>query len=118
MATTGTITQISDNRRNLVIHITGVTQASNTAFWYSRGYPIGSFTAQGTFGSGGSVQLQGSNDGGTTWFNCLASALTAAGSGGIIGQNNEIFQAYQFAVASGDGTTSLNFYVFMSATFG
>src|SRR5271170_1465772 len=118
MATTGTITQNIDARRNVIITVTGLLQASNSPYWYSRGFPIGSVTVQGTFGSGGTVQLQGSNDGAQTWFNVFGSALSGAGSGGIIGQNNEIFQNYRFLVSSGDGTTSLNCYVFLAATFG
>lgn len=118
MAQSGTITQTRTNYRDVKIAITGVTQSSVSPIFQSQGYPIGSFTAQGTFGAAASVQLTGSNDGGTTWFNVLQAALTAAGSGSFVGTNNEIFELYQFSVSGGDGTTNLNFHVFMSATFG
>jgi len=112
------ITQARDIYRNVIVTITGIAQNSNSPTFHSFGYSIGSFTAQGTFGAAANLQLQGSNDGGTTWFNVLTAALTAVGTGSLIGTNNEVFQLYRFNVAGGDGTTSINCFVFISATFG
>lgn len=118
MAQSGTITATRDQFRNLLISIIGITEGSNSPVFQGHGYPIGSYTAQGTFGSGTpSLQLQGSNDGGSTWF-AVGSPLTATGAASMIGTDNEIFQLYQFALTGGDGTTSISIYVFMAATFG
>jgi hypothetical protein len=117
MAQSGSISQTRDQYRNVIVKITGVTQTSTSPIFHSFGYSIGSFTVQGTLGATPSVQLQGSNDGGITWF-AVGSPLTTAGSGSLIGTNNEVFQLYQFAMTGGDGTTSFSCFVFLSATFG
>lgn len=118
MAVSGTITATRTNRRDWKVTILGLTTASTSPAFDGLGYPIGSFTAQGTFGSSTpSLTLTGSNDGGLTWFT-VGSALTSVGAGGMIGSNNEIFEKYQFAMSGGDGTTNVNIYVFLSATFG
>lgn len=62
----------------------------------------------GTFGVGGGINIQGSNDGGVTWFNLkdpsnTVIALTAAGGAEIL----ENTQMVRPSVIAGDGTTSL-----------
>ena len=68
----------------------------------------------GTFGAGGSVSIQGSNDGGTTWATLtdpqgVALTFTAAGLRQIL----ELPFQIRPNVTAGDGTTSLNVYMMM-----
>jgi hypothetical protein len=68
----------------------------------------------GTFGAGGSVTLQGSNDGGTTWATLLdpaGAALTFTATG--LRQVVTLPALTRPLVTAGDGTTSLNVYLFM-----
>lgn len=68
----------------------------------------------GTFGAGGSVSLQGSNDGGTTWATLtdpLGNALTFTATG--LKQILELPQKIRPSVTAGDGTTSLDVYIHM-----
>lgn len=63
------------------------------------------FMVTGIFGTGGSVQIEGSNDG-TNWFKLSAAALTAAGLFTALG----ITERPKFIrpnVTAGDGTTAL-----------
>jgi hypothetical protein len=71
----------------------------------------------GTFGAGGSVQLEGSNDGGTTWVVLFdnrgtgaALTFTAAGMRSL----NDLPALIRPNVTAGDGTTTLT--VLLSAT--
>lgn len=62
----------------------------------------------GTFGAGGTVNIQGSNDGGINWFNLkdpsnTVIAIAAAGGAEIL-ENTQMIRP---SVAGGDGTTSL-----------
>jgi hypothetical protein len=68
----------------------------------------------GTFGAAGSVTLQGSNDGGTTWATLTdpqGAALTFTATG--LRQILELPHMIRPAVTAGDGTTALNVYVHM-----
>lgn len=72
----------------------------------------------GTFGAGGSVTIQGSNDGGTTWFTLndpsAGTDLTFTTAGGFeILENVELIRPN---VTAGDGTTALNVYLFCAST--
>jgi hypothetical protein len=72
----------------------------------------------GTFGTGGSVSIQGSNDGGTTWATLtdpLGNALTFTAAG--MKQITELPEQIRPSVTAGDGTTSLNIYLFMRGDF-
>ena len=63
------------------------------------------FQVTGTFGAGGSVRLEGSNDG-TNWFALSPAALTAAGFFAPLG----VLEYPKFIrpnVTAGDGTTAL-----------
>lgn len=62
------------------------------------------FTATGTWGAGGSVQLEGSNDG-TNWFKLSPAALTAAGSFALAVNEHPVF--IRPNVTAGDGTTAI-----------
>lgn len=67
----------------------------------------------GTFGAGGSVTLQGSNDGGTTWATLTDQGgnnltFTAAGLKHV----QQLTEYIRPLVTAGDGTTSLTVYVF------
>lgn len=76
-----------------------------------------SVQVEGTFGSGGTVVVQGSNDG--TNFETLRDpsstslSLTSAGIHGIL----EMTGLIQPQVSGGDGTTSLTVTMFMRRTF-
>jgi hypothetical protein len=115
-----TITQQRDAYRNVIVSITGVLQASNSPVFHSFGYSISSFTAQGSFATSTqpTVSLQGSNDGGATWFSIGGAIAIATPTGSLIGTNNEVFQLYRFNVTGGDAGTNLSFFVFLSSTFG
>lgn len=77
------------------------------------GYAIRSVQVTGTFGVGGTISLQGSNDG--TNYVALndsqgdAITLTAAGLVDI----QELTRYIRPFVSAGDGTTDLDVYVFM-----
>jgi hypothetical protein len=68
----------------------------------------------GTFG-GGTITMQGSNDGGTTWSSLhmvdgsTACAFTSAGINAIL----EVPALIRPALTGGDGTTSLTIYLHM-----
>lgn len=75
-------------------------------------YPDHTMQVVGTFGSGGSVAWEGSNDGGTTW------AALADLSGSVIAQTDTAVVRAQEKprlvrprVTAGDGTTLLDVYV-------
>lgn len=67
----------------------------------------------GTFGAGGSIQIEGSNDGGTTWA-ILNGPITDGGSTQLVFTSADLRQILENAqlvranVTAGDGTTSLN----------
>lgn len=63
------------------------------------------FQVFGTFGVGGSVQLEGSNDG-LNWGKLSPAALTAAGVFASLA-NNEAPKYIRPNVTAGDGTTAL-----------
>lgn len=68
----------------------------------------------GTFGSGGSVSIEGSNDAGVTWViltDPLGNVLTFTGAG--MKQITELPGLIRPHVTAGDGTTSLNIYLSM-----
>lgn len=68
-------------------------------------YITASFQVSGTFGAGGSVSLQGSNDG-ANWYALSPTALTAAGGFGTLGVA-EHPRYIRPIVTAGDGTTNL-----------
>ncbi len=77
-------------------------------------YSDRSIQVVGTFGTGGSVSLKGSNDGGTTWATLTdpaGSAITFTATG--LKQILHLPHKIRPEVTAGDGTTSLNVYVFM-----
>lgn len=63
------------------------------------------FQATGTFGSGGSVQLEGSNDG-VTWVKLSPAALTGAGAFAPLGAAEKP-RYLRPNVTAGDGTTAI-----------
>lgn len=68
----------------------------------------------GTFGAGGSVSLKGSNDGGTTWATLTdpaGNAITFTSTG--LKQILHLPHRIRPEVTAGDGTTSLDVYLFM-----
>jgi hypothetical protein len=75
-------------------------------------YPDRTVQITGTFGSGGSVNVEGSNDGGTTWAvltDPLGNALTFTAAG--MKQITELPDLVRVNVTAGDGTTALNAYI-------
>lgn len=63
------------------------------------------FVVTGTFGVGGSVQIEGSNDG-TNWFKLSAAAVTSAGIVAPLGAT-ERPKFIRPNVTAGDGTTAI-----------
>lgn len=71
----------------------------------------------GTFGAGGSINIEGSNDDGTTYAiltDTLGNALTFTSAG--MKQITELPAWIRPRVTAGDGTTALNVYLFMHKT--
>lgn len=63
----------------------------------------------GTFGAGGSISIQGSNDDGTTWATLtdpLGNALTFTAAG--MKQITELPHLLRPSVTAGDGTTAID----------
>lgn len=78
------------------------------------GYSDKSIQVTGTFGAGGTVIAEGSNDGGTTWFPLTdptgtAISFTSAGGKAI----TEAVGMFRPRVTGGDGTTAINVFVLM-----
>lgn len=75
------------------------------------------FTVAGTWGVGGNVVCEGSNDGGANWYalsdlaNASLATITANGIKDLRG-NPELIR---FRVSAGDGTTNLQVDVVMTA---
>lgn len=85
---------------------------------HSADYQDRSIQITGTFGAGGSVTIQGSNDGGVTWATLtdpLGNPLTFTAAG--IQRVTETTEQIRPNVTAGDGTTSLNAYLFMRGDF-
>ena len=76
-------------------------------------YLTASFVATGTFGAGGSIRLDGSNDG-TNWFALSPTALTAAGIFAAMGAA-EHPRFIRPNVTAGDGTTAITVVGFFNA---
>lgn len=75
-------------------------------------YQDRSVQVSGTFGAGGSVTIQGSNDGGTTWSpltDPLGVTLTFTAAG--IKQVSELPYEIRPSVTAGDGTTAINVWI-------
>lgn len=73
-----------------------------------------SVQVKGTFGTGGTMQLKGSNDGGTTW-NVLRDPFgtNVSASGGNLIQLTELAEYVRPEIVAGDGTTSITVIVYM-----
>ncbi|MHB8816143.1 MAG: hypothetical protein ACYDAE_23165 [Steroidobacteraceae bacterium] len=85
---------------------TAVPNGNQGGGWQMRpSYRTAWFTATGTWGAAGSVQLEGSNDG-TNWFKLSPAALTAAGSFAALGVT-EVPKYIRPNVTAGDGTTAI-----------
>lgn len=68
--------------------------------------------AVGTFGAAGSVALQGSNDGGVTWFAMDdASGTVIAMTTNKLWRLSHMARQVRPAVTAGDGTTNLTVYL-------
>jgi hypothetical protein len=76
-------------------------------------YVTASFVATGTFGAGGSIRLEGSNDG-TNWFALSPTALTAAGIFAALGAA-EHPRFIRPNVTAGDGTTAITVVAFFAS---
>lgn len=72
---------------------------------YAGDWSTAFFQASGTFGAGGSVQIEGSNDN-ATWVKLSPAALTAAGLFAALGVT-ERPKFVRPSVTAGDGTTNL-----------
>jgi hypothetical protein len=110
-AQSGTITAVYSNTKRRVVTILGLTSNSVSPSFAPLGNPAASYTVQGTFGTTvmATAQWQGSNDGGTTWFN-VGDALSGAQAASLIVEGN-LFGLYQLLISGGDSGTSINAYI-------
>lgn len=86
---------------------------------FQANYADRSVQVTGTFGAAGSVQIEGSNDGGTTWNimnDAFGNALVL--TSGVIKQITEVSERIRPNVTAGDATTSINVNLFMRKIFG
>lgn len=84
---------------------TAIPELTAGSGWQMRpDYETAWFTATGTFGAAGSIQLEGSNDG-VNWFKLSPAALTAAGSFTLA--VNECPKYIRPNCTAGDGTTAI-----------
>ncbi|HLJ39488.1 MAG TPA: hypothetical protein VKT54_13870 [Steroidobacteraceae bacterium] len=75
-------------------------------------YVSASFQASGTFGSGGSVQIEGSNDG-VNFYKLSPAALTAPGAFASLGAQEQPRYLRPNCTA-GDGTTAITVSAFLA----
>ena len=115
-----------------ITNATGVWTGKRTHKWTASAIPNGNQSSSlsasrladktvqvlGTFGVGGSINIEGSNDGGTTWHILNDSrgegnpiTLTAANTV-VINENPDLIRAN---VTAGDGTTALTVIIVSSA---
>ncbi len=112
---TRTPTQFNDiNFKVRRVRWTGLLNGDDGTPVEMSGWPDRSVQILGTFGSGGSVTLQGSNDGGTTW-----AALTDP-QGNAITKTSAALEAVTALVhkirpggTAGDGSTDLTVWLMM-----
>ena len=81
-------------------------------------FPWWTYQITGTLGSGGSIQMEGSNDGGTTW-NIIGTAVSSlSGAGALVHGSSVTADLIRFSVTAGDGTTALNVYMTLAGNRG
>lgn len=88
------------------------------ATWGGNDFQDRSVQVTGTFSTGGSVTIKGSNDGGVTWSSLtdpLGNVLTFTAAG--MKQITEVPELIRPEVTAGDGSTSLNVYLFARGDF-
>lgn len=115
---------------NIDIHLTKWTWAALTTsnvgqaigssiHQFQANYADRSVQVTGTFGVAGSVQIEGSNDGGVT-YNIMNDAFgnPLVLTSGVIKQITETAERIRPNVTGGDATTSLNVNLFMRKIFG
>lgn len=107
MAATGTAAAFFNTEGALKLTLAGITTASTSQVFTLKNYPHSSYVIKGTYGSGASLQWQGSNDSGTTWANIGVAITSGSPQGGTLTPDGVPFGLYQLVVSSGDGTTSL-----------
>lgn len=94
---------------------TGVNPSGTASTGFaSAEYMDRSVQVKGTFGSGGTVLIEGSNDGGATWAtinDAFGNALSVTSAS--IKQITEVVEMVRPRVSAGDGTTSLTVVLFM-----
>lgn len=106
--TTQAVTAVDDNGGHLTYMSAIMANGDVSApFAPPKGFG-GTFQVKGTFGSAGSMQLEGSLDGGTTWsllkdYNGTSTAQTSAAAVAIAA----IPALLRFHATAGDGSTAL-----------
>ena len=119
MANTGVVT-LTDTRfdQTRLATFSGLTGASGTSPPFAIGsYVNATLAIQGTFDSA-TVLLNGSNDGGTTWYalkDYLGTAVSATSNGLFI--LGTLPQLLQVSWSGGDSSTSLTAYLGFSKTY-
>ena len=118
MATRAAVPVVAgDDARVLRYRWTGLLNGDDGAPIEKGSYADRSVQVLGTFGAGGSISIEGSNDGGTTWAvlkDPLGNAVTFT-SAGIKTIGDVTFQTRPH-VTAGDGTTSLAVHILARKT--
>lgn len=107
MAATGTAVADYNSNGALRVTLAGITTASTSQNFTLKDYIYSSFVINGTYGAGGSIQWQGSNDAGTTWANIGVAIVAASPQSGTLTPNQMFYGLYRLNLSSGDGTTSI-----------
>ncbi len=105
MATTVHTSDAGSGQADGVVHTWAAIPNGNQGDAAGGPYITASFVVTGTFGAGGSIRLEGSQDG-TNWFALSPVALTAAGIFAALGAA-EHPKFIRPNVTAGDGTTAL-----------
>jgi len=112
MATITATQAVFDNNPGLLVTWTPLANGDTGNAMQTGAWRDASVQVQGTFGTGGSVTFQGSNDG-TNWFALTdpqGNAITKTAD--ALEQISEISRYVRPNVTAGDGTTALTVIVF------
>lgn len=103
-----------DDKSCIKIAVTGLANGDETPALPFTQFADRSVQVTGTFGAGGNLRVEGSNDGGTTWAALadpqgVALDITSAKIESIL----EVVEKVRCRVTAGDGTTSLAVYLIL-----
>ncbi len=101
-----------DDDRSIIKHaVTGLLNGDDSAPIRSPQFADRSVQITGTLGAGGTVLIEGSNDGGTTWHTLNDPQGVALSINALkVKQVGEVTELLRARVSAGDGTTNLSAY--------